>query len=224
MFRDRSEAGRKLAAKLLEYRDARPVVLALPRGGAPVAYEIALALKAPLDLLFVRKIGVPWQPELAAAAVADVGGLEIVRNERVIALAEVPEEYLAEQAKRELQEIARRRAMYCEGKPMIDVAGRTAIVVDDGIATGATVRAGLQALRRAHPAKIVLAVPVAPPQTIAELAQSADAICCLETPDDFGAISQFYWSFEQLTDDEVVDLLRRAQAQASKGAPAAERQ
>ncbi len=221
MFRDRSEAGRKLAANLLDYRDADPVVLAMPRGGVPVAYEIAIALKAPLDLLFVRKIGVPWQLELAAAAVADVGGPEIVRNERVIALADVSDEYLAEQAKHELQEIARRRDLYCEGKPMIDVAGRTAIVVDDGIATGATVRAGLQALRRAHPASIVLAVPVAPPQTLAELAQSADAIRCLETPDDFGAISQFYWSFEQLSDDEVIDLLRRAQAEVSKGAPAA---
>lgn len=223
MFRDRSEAGRKLAAELLQYRSAKPVVLALPRGGVPVAYEIALALNAPLDLLFVRKIGVPGQPELAAAAVADVGGPEIVRNEQVIALAGVPDDYLAEQAKCELQEIARRRVLYCEGKPMIDVAGRTAIVVDDGIATGSTVRAALHALRRARPAKIVLAVPVAPPETLAELAEEADAICCLEATADFGAISQFYWSFGQLADEDVVDLLRRAKREAGGGAPAVER-
>jgi putative phosphoribosyl transferase len=216
LFRDRSEAGQKLAARLKHYRDRQPVVLALPRGGVPVGFEIARALNAPLDLLFVRKIGVPWQPELAAAAVAEVGGSEMVRNEHVIRHAAISDEYLNEQAAYELTEIARRRSLYRGGKPVIDVAGKAAIVVDDGIATGATVRAALRALRRAHPAKIVLAVPVAPEDTAAKLADEADEICCLETPADFGAISQFYKSFRQTSDEEVIDLLRRA-ATALKG-------
>lgn len=195
------------------------MVLALPRGGVPVGFEIAAALNAPLDLLFVRKIGVPWQPELAAAAVAEVGGPELVRNEHVIRHAAIPEEYLAEQAARELAEIDRRRTLYRGGKPVVDVAGRTAIVVDDGIATGVTVRAALRALRRAHPAKIVLAVPVAPAETLPQLADEADEICCLETPADFGAISQFYKSFRQTSDDEVIDLLRRATLHPNCDAP-----
>ena len=219
MFRDRSEAGERLAARLQVYRDAQPVVLALPRGGVPVGFEIARALKAPLDLLFVRKIGVPWQPELAAAAVAEVGGSEMVRNEHVIRHAAIPDEYLIDQAAYELAEIARRRSLYRGGKPVIDVTGKTAIVVDDGIATGATVRAALRALRRAHPAKIVLAVPVAPEETAAKLAEEADEICCLEMPADFGAISQFYKSFRQTSDEEVIDLLRRAAADQSGEAP-----
>ena len=219
MFRDRSEAGERLAARLQVYRDAQPVVLALPRGGVPVGFEIARALKAPLDLLFVRKIGVPWQPELAAAAVAEVGGSEMVRNEHVIRHAAIPDEYLIDQAAYELAEIARRRSLYRGGKPVIDVTGKTAIVVDDGIATGATVRAALRALRRAHPAKIVLAVPVAPEETAAKLAEEADEICCLEMPADFGAISQFYRSFRQTSDEEVIDLLRRAAADQSGEAP-----
>jgi putative phosphoribosyl transferase len=219
LFRDRSEAGERLAARLQVYRDAQPVVLALPRGGVPVGFEIARALKAPLDLLFVRKIGVPWQPELAAAAVAEVGGSEMVRNEHVIRHAAIPDEYLIDQAAYELAEIARRRSLYRGGKPVIDVTGKTAIVVDDGIATGATVRAALRALRRAHPAKIVLAVPVAPEETAAKLAEEADEICCLEMPADFGAISQFYKSFRQTSDEEVIDLLRRAAADQSGEAP-----
>lgn len=223
MFADRSEAGRKLAAKLMGYLDAGPVVLALPRGGLPVAYEIAAALQAPLDLLFVRKIGVPWQPELAAAAVADVGGSEIVRNERVISLTDLPDHYIEEQARHELEEIARRRAAYCAGRPMMDLTRRTVIIVDDGIATGSTVRAALRAVRRADPAKIVLAMPVAPRETLGELEREADAICCLETPHDFGAISQFYLSFRQLEDEEIIDLMGRARSQKRSGAPEAER-
>jgi putative phosphoribosyl transferase len=218
LFIDRSDAGRQLGGKLMSYRDANPVVLALPRGGVPVAYEVARALGAPLDLLFVRKIGVPWQPELAAAAVADVGGPEVVRNERVISLADVPDEYIEAQAQHQMQEIARRRLAYCEGTPRLDLTGRTVIVVDDGIATGSTVRAALRALRKAHPAKIVLAVPVAPPETLAELEHEADAICCLEAPEDFVGISQFYFRFEQLADEEIIDLLRRASGARQTGA------
>jgi putative phosphoribosyl transferase len=207
LFRDRSEAGQRLAARLQHYREAQPVVLALPRGGVPVGFEIARVLNAPLDLLFVRKI-----------AVAEVGGSEIVRNEHVIRHAALPDDYLIEQAAYELTEIARRRSLYRGGKPVIDVAGKTAIVVDDGIATGATVRAALRALRRAHPAKIVLAVPVAPEDTVAKLAEEADEICCLETPADFGAISQFYRTFQQTSDEEVIDLLQRAASLRNGGA------
>jgi len=224
LFRDRSEAGQRLAARLQHYREAQPVVLALPRGGVPVGFEIARVLNAPLDLLFVRKIGVPWQPELAAAAVAEVSGSEIVRNEHVIRHAAIPDEYLIEQAAYELTEIARRRSLYRGGKPVLDVAGKTAIVVDDGIATGATVRAALRALRRAHPARIVLAVPVAPEDTAAKLSEEADEICCLETPADFGAISQFYRTFQQTSDEEVIDLLRRAASFQNGGAAETDRE
>ena len=219
MFRDRSEAGRKLAAKLQHTREAKPVVLALPVAGFRSALSCRRIERATGSAVRSQDRRFPWQPELAAAAVAEVGGPELVRNEHVIRHAAIPEEYLAEQAARELAEIDRRRTLYRGGKPVVDVAGRTAIVVDDGIATGVTVRAALRALRRAHPAKIVLAVPVAPAETLPQLADEADETCCLETPADFGAISQFYKSFRQTSDDEVIDLLRRATLHPNCDAP-----
>ena len=161
-FVNRSDAGRRLAHALMRYRAEKPVVLALPRGGVPVAAEVAAALDAPLDLLFVRKIGVPMQPELAMGAVTDGGEPLIVRNQDVIELAGVTEDEFAAVTRRELAEIERRRRIYAGDRPIVDVTGRTVIVVDDGIATGATTRAGLQAVRARSPKRLVLAVPVAP--------------------------------------------------------------
>jgi len=211
MFRDRSEAGRALAAKLGRYRTSKAVVLALPRGGVPVGLEIARTLKAPMDLLFVRKIGVPWQPELAAAAVTDAGGVQVVRNEDVIGAIEVPEDYIKAEAERQLGEIARRRGIYCKGRAMIGIGGRTVIVVDDGIATGTTVRAALRAVRAGRPAAVVLAVPVASPGSLALLASEVDDIECLEACSDFFAVGQFYHSFPPIPDEAVTAMMDEAE-------------
>ena len=204
--------GRRLADELLVFKDKRPVVLALPRGGLPIGFEAAKALAAPLDLIFVRKIGAPNQPELALGAVADGGHPFTIRNDDVIRMLGVSESYLQEEIRRKLAEIDRRRTLYLAGRPRVDVKGRTAIVVDDGIATGATVRAALRSVRKGQPARLVLAVPVAPPETIEVLKDDADEVICLETPVQFFAISMFYRRFEQVSDQEVVDWLKRAEA------------
>ncbi|MDA8052466.1 MAG: phosphoribosyltransferase [Rhodospirillales bacterium] len=209
-FADRHEAGRKLAEKLLSFQDRDPVVLALPRGGVPVGYEIARALSAPLDLVLVRKLGAPGQPELAIGAIALGIKPEIVTDQNLIAELGVTSTELAAIQARELQELGRRRERYCAHRPPVPLAGRTAILVDDGIATGATMRAALRATRAAAPAHLVLAVPVAPPETLTELAEEADEIVCLERPRRFFAVGQFYRSFSQLEDQEVLDLLNRA--------------
>ncbi|MDJ0945313.1 MAG: phosphoribosyltransferase [Kiloniellales bacterium] len=211
-FLDRNQAGRRLAEVLLAFKDKRPLVLALPRGGLPIGYEVAKALAAPLDLVFVRKIGAPYQPELALGAVADGGRPITIRNDDVIRMLGVSESYLQEEIRRKLAEIDRRRTLYLAGRPRVDVKGRTAIVVDDGIATGATVRAALRSVRKGRPARLVLAVPVAPPETIEVLKDDADEVICLETPVQFFAISMFYRRFEQVSDQEVVDWLKRAEA------------
>ncbi len=211
IFEDRHDAGIQLAQELLRFEDRDPAVLALPRGGVPVAFEVARALDAPLDLVLVRKIGTPMQPELAAGAVVDGGAMEFVRNEDVIAAARIPESWLREQAVRELAEIERRRRLYVGGRARVPIDGRTAIVVDDGIATGATTRAALRAVRRRHPKQLVLAVPVAPEETLAALRAEVDEVVCLATPHPFGAIGRFYRDFRQLEDDEVRELLARAE-------------
>jgi putative phosphoribosyl transferase len=210
LFADRSEAGRRLAERLLRFKDQRPVVLALPRGGVPVGFEVAQALDAPLDLVLVRKIGAPFQPELAVGAVVDGGRPETVVNDEMVREFQIPESYIAEESARQLQEIERRRGLYLAGRARVPVEGRTAIVVDDGIATGATMEAALHATRRANPKRLVLATPVAPPDTIARLRPQADEVVCLATPRLFAAIGAFYDDFRQLSDEEVVDLLRRA--------------
>ena len=210
LFGDRSEAGRKLAERLTHLAGASPVVLALPRGGIPVGLEIARALDAPLDLVLVRKIGAPFQPELALGAVVDGGRAKTVLNEALIREYQIPESYLAEASARELQEIERRRELYLAGRASVPVEGRTAIVVDDGIATGATMEAALHATHRADPKRLVLAVPIAPPDTLERLRPQVDEVACLATPRRFGAIGAFYADFRQLTDEEVVGLLRRA--------------
>jgi len=210
LFADRSEAGRRLAERLLRFKDERPVVLALPRGGVPVGFEVAQALDAPLDLVLVRKIGAPFQPELAVGAVVDGGRAETVVNEDLVREFQIPESYIAEESARQLEEIERRRNLYLAESTRAPVEGHTAIVVDDGIATGATMEAALHATRRANPRRLVLATPVAPPDTIARLRPQADEVVCLATPMLFAAIGAFYEDFRQLSDEEVVDLLRRA--------------
>jgi predicted phosphoribosyltransferase len=208
-FKDRTDAGRQLARALAAYHDRDPVILALPLGGVTVAAEIALALAAPLDLILVRKIGVPQQPELAMGAVVDGGTPLIVRNEDVIALANVSESEFKVVCDSELAEIERRRERYLGNRERVDVAGRTAIIIDDGIATGATVRAALRAMRLRKPSKLVLAVPVAPTDTIAQLRTEADDVICLEDHVFFGAIGFYYADFRQILDQTVIDTLKR---------------
>jgi len=208
-FKDRSEAGRKLAKALAPYKDQRPVILALPRGGVPVAAEVAAALHAPLDLILVRKIGVPIQPELAMGAVVDGGAPIIVRNEDVMRLADIDETEFKAICDSELAEIERRRQRYLGNRERVDVGGRTAIVIDDGIATGATTRAALRATRMRNPKKLVLAVPVAPTDSLAALRSDADEIVCLEDYEFFGAIGGYYLNFNQVADEEVIEILKR---------------
>ena len=215
VFQDRTDAGRQLAAALEPFRSTRPVVLALPRGGVPVAYEVARTLDAPLDLVLVRKIGTPWQPELAIAAVVDGGRPETVVMQDLVDRLNIPPAYIEKQTAIELEELERRRASYLAGRPRVDIADRTAIVIDDGLATGATMEAALHATRRANPDRLVMAVPVAPPETIDRLRAEVDDVICLHSPALFGAIGLFYREFHQLRDDEVVDLLKRAKIDGS---------
>ena len=208
-FKNRADAGRRLAVALAGYKNARPVILALPRGGVPVAAEIAAELGAPLDVILVRKIGVPTEPELAMGAVVDGGNPVIVRNEEVIRFTGMDEAEFKAVCDRELVEIERRRQRYFGSRQRIDLAGRTAIVVDDGIATGATTRAALRAIRMRKPSKLVLAIPVAPTETLASLRRDADEIVCLEDYEFFGAIGNYYQDFSQVGDEGVIKLLRQ---------------
>ena len=208
-FEDRTQAGRQLAQALTQYKDQQPVVLALPRGGVPVAARVAEALKAPLDLILVRKIGVPMQPELAMGAVVDGAKPLIVRNEDVIELAGISEQEFNKVCDEELAEIERRRERYLGGRARAEVAGKTAIVIDDGVATGATTRAALRATRIRKPKKLVLAVPVAPTESLAEMKAEADEVVCLEDHEAFGAIGYYYSDFRQTSDQEVIDTLAR---------------
>jgi putative phosphoribosyl transferase len=210
LFRDRGDAGRQLAQKLGGFKRSRPLVLALPRGGVPVGIEIARALHAPLDLLLVRKIGVPSHPELAAGAVIDGARPRIVINEDVVRMAAMSKSDIAKIAEAELAKIERRRRLWLSDRTRVPVAGRSAIVVDDGIATGASARAALQALREQGAARVVLAVPVAPAEAAVMLRAECDDVVCLAIPEDFMAVGIYYEDFHQVDDKEVQELLQDA--------------
>lgn len=206
-FADRRAAGRALAHVLTSRELAAPVVLALPRGGVPVAAEIARALGAPLDIVLVRKIGVPLQRELAVAAVVDGSRPEVVVNQDVAASAGIDQDYIDTLVNQELEEIERRRKVYLRGRTRVPLEGRTVILVDDGIATGASIRAALRALRRRKPRALILAVPVAPWETIEQLKRMVDEVVCLRTPEPFVAIGIHYVDFHQISDAEVIETL-----------------
>jgi predicted phosphoribosyltransferase len=212
MFRDRTEAGEALAEALEGLALPDPVVLALPRGGVPVAAPVARRLKAPLDLLLVRKIGAPGHEELAVGAVVDGPVHEAVFNKPVLAMLGMTEAEFAPAIARKLAEIEARRTAYLGGAAPVPVEGRTAIVVDDGIATGATAKAALLGLKRRRPASVILAVPVAPADTLAELEPLVDRIVCLDVPRDFYAVGAHYRDFPQVEDAEVIAVLAAARA------------
>ncbi len=215
-FRNRQQAGQRLARQLSTYAgNPKVLVLALPRGGVAVASEVARALRAPLDVFVVRKLGVPGIEELAMGAVAS-GDVRVL-NESVVKQLNIPEEVIDEVAAEELAEVKRRERAYRGNQPTPVVSGRVLIVVDDGLATGATMRAAIKALRLQQPERIVVAVPVAPGETVEEIRAEADEVVCLMTPLLFWGIGQWYEDFAQLTDDEVRILL----AQAHRGEPAA---
>jgi putative phosphoribosyl transferase len=208
-FADRRDAGRALGARLAGTLPADVVVLGLPRGGAVVAAEVAAALGAPLDVLLVRKLGLPGQPELAMGAVAAIGdAVETVRTDRVLSAAPVDAATFAAVRDRELAELRRREAAYRGGRPPVAVTGRTVVLVDDGLATGATVRAALRVLAAQRPARTVVAVPVGAPNALDEVGGLADEVVCLLAPPSFRAVGGAYDRFAQTTDDEVRRLLR----------------
>lgn len=210
MWRDREQAGEALARELRRYRDSGALVVALPRGGVPVAAAVADRLGLALDICPVRKVGLPGHEELAVAAVAGPDGSEMVVNREIAAAAGLDDAALDRLATPEREELERRRLLYRAGRET--VAGRDVILVDDGVATGATTRAALAALRRAGAARLVLAVPVAAPETLARLEDEADEVVCLASPEDFRAVGLHYMSFPQVPDEAVLALLDRSAA------------
>lgn len=211
-FADRRDAGRRLARTLAPLEDERPVVLALPRGGVPVAYEVAAFLHAPLDVLFVRKIGAPGHPELGLGAVVDGKHPQRILNDSIVEAVRPSPAYLEAEERRQLDVIEARKQRLRGAHPEQDVEGRTVILVDDGIATGGTVRAALQALARVGARRTVLAVPVAPADVLLRLPVDARDFVCLLLPPDLQAVGMYYADFSQTTEDEVVELLERARA------------
>ena len=205
-FKDREDAGQRLAERLKDYRDQEPIVLALPRGGVPVGYEISRSLGAPLDVILARKLGAPGQPEFGIGAVAQ-GGLRVL-NERAVRELGIEEEYLERAVAREMAEIERRLRLLRGDRPEPEVQGRTAILVDDGLATGVTARAAIEALRASNPLRVVLAVPVCAAQTAELLRPEVDDLACLQVSSNLRAIGLWYENFEQVPDEEVIKLLR----------------
>lgn len=224
LFRDRSEAGKLLAARMDHLKGSQNLlVLGLPRGGVVVAYEVAVALGAPLDVYITRKIGAPYNPELAIGAVAGDG--TVVLDHNLISRLQVPEDYLEAETERQKREIQRRLQAYRGRLEEPVVSDKTVVLVDDGVATGATVRAALKALHQQRPARLVLTVPVGPAETMRQLAQEADEVVCLYAPEMFWAVGAFYAEFDQTEDEQVVHLLRDRAAQLQgpdRGAGASE--
>jgi predicted phosphoribosyltransferase len=217
-FANRTEAGHLLAEKLIKYADRDDViVLGLPRGGVPVAYEVAKRLSAPLDVFIVRKLGVPGFEELAAGAIAS-GGVRVL-NEDVMRAIPHADEAIESVTARETAELKRREHEYRNGRPAPELRDRVVILIDDGLATGATMRAAVKALRQSGATKIVVAVPVSPPDTCREIEQDADETICLSTPQFFQAVGQYYEDFSQTSDDDVRELLSAMQEQPASGEP-----
>src|SRR5262245_23162557 len=202
-FADRAAVGQLRWVRLAQMQLARPLVLALARGGVPVAAQIATRLHAPLDVVLVRKLGAPDQPELAVGAVADGSDPEIVLNAELVAMLDLDEDYVAAAAKRELVVIERRQREWAPLRPGLDAAGHTVIVVDDGVATGMTMQAALRQQVRRQPARLIAAAPVASREAVAMLEREADEVVCLWSPRNFGSVGAFYRSFVQVTDEEV---------------------
>ena len=217
MFRDRQEAGKRLGVEVGKLGLHQPVVLALPRGGVPVAAEVAKALKAPLDLIIVRKVGAPGNPELAVAAIVDGNPPDIVLNREIVEAYALDDDELRVLIAKERPELERRRLVYRGERAPLSITGKTAIIVDDGVATGTTMKVAIRALKRRSPREVVVAIPVAPPDILAELAQEAYLIVCLSQPAGFHALGYHYRSFPQLTDDEVTDALVEARREHSAG-------
>jgi predicted phosphoribosyltransferase len=211
LFRDRYDAGRQLAKELMAYADRPDVlVLALPRGGVPVGYEVARALHAPLDVFLVRKLGLPGHEELAMGAIAS-GGVRVL-NEELVHVLDIPPDVIDEVAEEERRELERRERAYRDDRPPLNVRGRIVILIDDGLATGSTMRAAVAALRKQGPARIIVAVPVAATSTCRELQQEVDEVVCARTPEPFRAVGIWYDDFSQTSDEEVHALLEEAQA------------
>jgi putative phosphoribosyl transferase len=208
-FKDRKEAGSLVAEKLMRYADREDViVLALPRGGVVNGFEIARQLKCPLDILIVRKIGFPGQPELAIGAVAETG--VVVLNEEVISFGRVSEEYIKQETEKQKEEIKRRMELYRSGKGLPELEDKTVILVDDGVATGATMKAAIAALKKEKLKKLVVGLPVASVEAEASIGKMVDEMVCLQTPLGFMAVGGYYEDFTQVTDDEVVEMLKRS--------------
>jgi putative phosphoribosyl transferase len=217
-FEDRRDAGRRLAGKLSRFKGERTVVFALPRGGVPVGYEISRALEAPLDVFVSRKLGAPGQPEFGIGAVA-AGGVRVL-NQDVVRRLGIPDDYVEQITAHETAEVGRRLRYFRGERPEPEVGGRTAILVDDGLATGVTARAAVQALRLRKPRRLVLAAPVCAAQTADLFKRAVDELVCLESPSDLGAIGFWYRNFEQTSDEEVVELLERARIErGAEGGP-----
>jgi putative phosphoribosyl transferase len=212
VFQDRQEAGRQLARKLKPYHADTPLILALPRGGVPVGFEVAKALRAPLDVLVVRKVGLPWDPEFGVGAVAP--GVQIL-DEDVLRELDIKPFRLQRVIEEEIQEMNRRARLYRSGEPFPLLTGKTVILVDDGLATGVTTRAAIQAVRKLNPSKVILAVPVGPASTVAALEPLVDDLICLEEPSPFYAVARFYQSFPQVSDEEVMEFLEQIKKQRS---------
>lgn len=217
IFTDRTDAGRRLGEALRPLADEKPVVLGLPRGGVPVAFEVARALHAPLDVIIVRKLGVPYHRELGFGAIGE-GDVRVI-HEAIVRMSRANEEDLAEVERTEREELARKARRFRRGRSRIPAEGHTVVIVDDGIATGATAQAACRVARAQGAARVVLAVPVAPPDAVAALREDADEVVALSTPSDFAAVGEWYEDFSQTADDEVVELLSRSTGETGEAHP-----